>query len=49
MIILPFIYKSLYDKKNTTEFAKVQIPYASKLFMQELMSMSIAPRLFTES
>ena len=43
------IYKSLYDKKNTTEFAKVQIPYASKLFMQELMSMSIAPRLFTDS
>ena len=41
------IFKSLYDKSNTTEFAKVQIPYASKLLIQELMSMGIAPRLFT--
>lgn len=41
------IYKSLYSE-NTTDFVKVQIPYASKLFLQELMSMGIAPRLMTE-
>jgi len=41
------IFRSLYDKSNTTEFAKVQIPYASKLLIQELMSMNIAPRIFT--
>lgn len=39
-------YKSLYSD-NTVDFVKVQIPYASKLFIQELMSMGIAPRLIT--
>jgi DNA-directed RNA polymerase II subunit RPB2 len=33
--------------KNQSSFAQVQIPYASKLLMQEIMSMSIVPRLFT--
>lgn len=41
------IYKSLYDPSNTNDFSKVQVPYATKLFIQELMSMGIAPRLFT--
>lgn len=38
------IYKSLYSD-NTTKFTKVQIPYASKLLIQELMAMHIVPRL----
>jgi len=41
------IYKSLYSE-NQTRFAKVQIPYASKLFIQELMAMHINPRIFTK-
>ena len=41
------IYKSLYSE-NTTRFAKVQIPYASKLFFQELQSMHIVPRINTK-
>jgi hypothetical protein len=40
------IYNSLYSDNNT-DFIKVQIPYATKLFIQEMMSMSIAPRIFT--
>ena len=39
------VYKSLYAKDNTTDFVKVQIPYASKLFLQELMGFGLAPRL----
>ena len=41
------IYKSLYSD-NTTKFAKVQIPYASKLLIQELMAMHIVPKIVTE-
>ena len=41
-------YVSLYSN-NTTQFAKVQIPHASKLLFQELMSLGIVPRIFTSS
>ena len=41
------IYKSLYTD-NTTRFAKVQIPYSSKLLIQELTAMHILPRMFTK-
>ena len=33
---------------NSTEFSPVQIPYASKLFIQELESMCITSRIITE-
>ncbi len=33
---------------NTTRFSAVQIPYASKLLIQELETMCIAPRLMTQ-
>lgn len=33
---------------NTTEFSPIQIPYASKLFIQELESMCITSRLVTQ-
>ena len=35
--------------ETTTEFARVRIPYAYKLFLQELESMSICSRLLPES
>jgi len=41
------IYKSLYSD-NTTKFAKVQLPYSSKLFFQELQAMHINSRILTK-
>jgi DNA-directed RNA polymerase II subunit RPB2 len=35
--------------ENTTDFSQVRIPYAYKLFLQELESMSICSRLLPES
>lgn len=34
--------------ENTTEFSSIQIPYASKLFLQELESMCITSRMITD-
>ena len=34
---------------NTTEFSQVRIPYAYKLFLQELESMNISSRIFPET
>jgi DNA-directed RNA polymerase II subunit RPB2 len=34
---------------NTTEFSQVRVPYAYKLFLQELESMNISSRLLPES
>ena len=33
--------------KNYSDFTKINIPYSCKLLLQELMCMSIAPRLLT--
>jgi DNA-directed RNA polymerase II subunit RPB2 len=35
--------------KNTTDFSQVRIPYAYKLFLQELESMNISSRIFPET
>ena len=40
------IYKSLFSD-NTTKFDRVNIPYATKLLIQELMSMHIVARIKT--
>lgn len=42
------IFKCTYCD-NTSNFAKVFVPYAMKLMWQELMSMGIAPRMLTET
>ena len=34
---------------NTTDFSQVRIPYAYKLFLQELESMNISSRILTET
>ncbi len=34
--------------KNINEISKVRIPYAFKLFLQELMALNIAPRIRTK-
>ena len=41
------IYKSLYSD-NTTQFSRVQIPYSSKLLIQELQAMHINMRMNTK-
>ena len=41
------IYKSLYSD-NTTKFSKIQLPYSSKLLIQELQAMHINPRLMVK-
>ena len=44
--------KSIYicqSCNNTTDFSKIEIPYACKLMLQEVQTMSIAPRLITET
>jgi DNA-directed RNA polymerase beta subunit len=33
---------------NTTDFARVEIPYAFKLLSQELQTINVVPRLITE-
>jgi DNA-directed RNA polymerase II subunit RPB2 len=38
------IYKSLYSD-NTTKFSKIQLPYSSKLLIQELQAMHINMRI----
>ena len=41
------IYNNLYGNNNT-DFVRVQIPYATKLFMQELYTMGITMKLKTD-
>jgi len=42
------IYRSLYSNNNT-DFVRVQIPYATKLLMQELYTMGVVIKLKTDS
>lgn len=50
MIAIANLRKQSFDCrycKNTTRFSQIHIPYAGKLLFQEMMSMCIAPRIFT--
>lgn len=51
MIAVANPVKNIYECKycnNKTSFAKVLVPYATKLMWQELMTMGITPRMETE-
>ena len=42
------IYRSLYSNNNT-DFVRVQLPYASKLLVQELLCMGVVIKMKTDS
>lgn len=42
------IFTCLSCKDKNTSFSQVQVPYASKLFFQELISIGVVPRIFTK-
>ena len=51
MIAIANLRKQVFDCRycdNKTRFSQIHIPYAGKLLFQELMSMCISPRIFTE-
>lgn len=43
------IYKSNSIKENTNDFSEVHIPYAMKLLIQEMETMSLTPRLLSNA
>lgn len=50
MIAIADLAKNKFDCrrcKNTSKISQIHIPYACKLLFQELMAMSVAPRLVT--
>jgi DNA-directed RNA polymerase II subunit RPB2 len=44
----PFIIYHCRTCDNTTDFARVEVPYAYKLLSQELQTINVVPRLITE-